>query len=141
MIARRPPAPVIALCLTVFLVASPQADVGRTERLMYGKVLAAEETMIETGYSKSGMGSGATVGAIAGYVLSEGQWLGAAIGGVAGGAIGRGPKKKKGWNIVVKLKQGDEVAVQVVGKKDIFNPGDEVRIFIKDNGEVDVMKL
>jgi outer membrane lipoprotein SlyB len=107
---------------------------------MYGEVIAAEQAMIETGHSKSGMASGATIGAIAGYVLSDGQWLGTAIGGVAGGAIGRGPKNRKGWNLVVRLKEGDEVAFQVVGKKDTYRAGDQLRLFVKDNGEIDVMK-
>ncbi len=107
---------------------------------MYGEVIAAEEATVETGYNKSGAGSGATVGAIAGYVLSDGQWLGAAIGGVAGGMIGRGSKKKKGWNLVVRLKEGDEVAFQVAGKEP-YRAGDKIRIFIRENGEIDVMKL
>ena len=131
----------VALGALVLLASVLHAEVGRTKRLMYGEIIAAEQAMIETGYSKSGMAGGATVGAIAGYVLSDGQWLGAAIGGVAGGAVGRGSKTRKGWNIVVRLNEGDEVAVQVVGKKDTYAAGDRVRLFVKDNGEVDVMKL
>jgi outer membrane lipoprotein SlyB len=131
---------VVALCSAALSIASAQAEVGRTSRLSYGEVIAAEQVMVETGHSKSGMARGATVGAIAGYVLSDGQWLGTAIGGVAGGAIGRGPSSKKGWNLVVRLKEGDEVAVQVVGKKDTYRAGDQVRLFVKDDGEVDVMK-
>ena len=131
---------VVALCSVALSIASAHADVGRTSRLSYGEVIAAEQVMVETGHSKSGMARGATVGAIAGYVLSDGQWLGTAIGGVAGGAIGRGPSSKKGWNLVVRLKEGDEVAVQVVGKKDTYRAGDQVRLFVKDDGEVDVMK-
>ena len=131
---------VAVLCTAVLSVAAIQASVGRTSRLMYGEIIAAEQTMIETGHSKSGMAGGATIGAIAGYVLSDGQWLGTAIGGVAGGAIGRGPKTRKGWNLVVRLKEGDEVAVQVVGKKDTYSAGDKVRLFVLENGEIDVMK-
>ena len=99
---------------------------------MYGEVIAAEPTTIETGHKQGRDGdrrddrrdrrvtSCPTV-----------SGLGTAIGGVAGGAIGRGPKSKKGWNLVVHLKEGDEVAVQVVGNKETYRAGDKVRLFVK----------
>lgn len=97
----------------------------------------------------SGAQVGATIGAVAGYALADGndRWLGGLLGGALGGAAGRaadkGARKKKGWRLIIQLEEtGEEIGVPVIGKKQKLKAGDRVRPLTGAGGatQVDVVK-
>jgi outer membrane lipoprotein SlyB len=129
------------------LVAGPvlgQANVEQTIR--YGTVVDMEKTtVVVKGSGGSGAQTGATVGAVAGYAAAKGgdEWLGALAGGALGAAVGRGAqnaaRKKKGYQLIIKLEgTGQEIGVQVVGKKVDYGVGDRVRMFSGQGGQTEV---
>jgi len=65
--------------------------------------------------------------------------LGGLGGGLAGGLVGhaieRSAKKKKGWELHIKLEEAGEMAVQVPGKKQEYQKGDKVRLATGPNGK------
>ena len=97
-----------------------------------------------------GAQTGSTIGAVAGYAVADGRdrWLGALVGGVLGGAAGnaaeKAKKKKPGWDLIIRLENGEEVGIQVpMNKKNrgIFTPGSRVRLTSGPNGETRVNKI
>jgi outer membrane lipoprotein SlyB len=123
----------------------PALGQGNVQAIRYGTITMLEPTVIEVRPSGSGAQVGATVGSVAGYALADGsdRWLGALVGGVLGGAAGRsaskGAAKKKGWQLIVKLEQsGEEIGVQVKGKKTKLKVGDRVRLMTGPDGSTQV---
>jgi outer membrane lipoprotein SlyB len=146
----------IVLAAVVLVAATsmpaPPADAqSRTlQRILYGEVLSAERITIRDRPTGRGAQTGSTVGAVAGYALADGRdrWLGALLGGVLGGAAGnaaeKAKKKKPGWDLIIRLDNGEEVGIQVpMNKKNrgIFTPGDRVRMASGPNGETRVKKV
>ena len=118
------------------------------QKIRYGEVVSVEQTVVEVKSSGSGAQVGATVGAVAGYALADGRdrWLGGLLGGVLGGAAGKAAgnraRKKKGWQLIIRLEEtGEEIGVQVVGKKKEHGVGDRVRLMTGPGGETQVKKV
>ena len=150
------PAPRIVLAAVVLAAAAsvpaPPADAQSQtmQRILYGEVLSAERITIRDRPTGRGAQSGSTIGAVAGYALADGRdrWLGALVGGVLGGAAGnaaeKAKKKKPGWDLIIRLDNGEEVGIQVpMNKKNrgIFSPGSRVRLTSGPNGETRVNKI
>ena len=132
-------------CLLLAMAGTAGAQTAQTIR--YGEVLSIERTIVEVQSHGSGTQIGSTVGAVAGYALADGRdrWLGSLLGGVVGGAAGRaadrGARKKKGFQLIVKLEgSGEEIGVQVVGKKQEHQVGDRVRLLTGPGGKTQVSK-
>ena len=107
-----------------------------------------EKTTVKGRPSTTGTQVGATAGAVAGYALASSgdRWLGGLLGGVLGGAAGRAAdkkaSKKKGWQLIVKLEgNGEEIGVQVVGKKVDYKVGDRVRLLTGPGGQTQVSRV
>ena len=121
------------------------------QRILYGEVVSAERITIKDRPTGRGAQAGSTVGAVAGYALVDGRdrWLGALVGGVLGGAAGNAAeraKKKPGWELIVRLENGEEIGIQVPVKKkkkdrEIFEPGDRVRLMSGAGGQTGVTKV
>jgi outer membrane lipoprotein SlyB len=118
------------------------------QEIRYATIVSMEQAVVEVQASNSGAQTGATVGAVAGYALSSGRdrWLGALVGGALGGAAGkaadRSARKKKGWQLIVRLeKNGEEIGVQIVGKKTKHQVGDRVRLLTGPNGQTQVSSV
>ena len=120
------------------------------QRILYGEIVTAERITIQDRPTGRGAQTGSTVGAVAGYALADGRdrWLGALVGGVLGGAAGnaaeKAKKKKPGWDLIIRLDNGEEVGIQVpMNKKNrgIFSPGSLVRLTSGPNGETRVNKI
>ena len=145
----------VVVAAVVVTVASlptlPAAAQSQTmQRILYGEILSAERITIRDQATGRGAQAGSTVGAVAGYALADGRdrWLGALVGGVLGGAAGnaaeKAKKKKPGWELIIRLENGEEVGVQVpMNKKNrgIFTPGDRVRMMSGANGQTKVTKV
>jgi outer membrane lipoprotein SlyB len=141
-----------AFIVTVSSLPTPMADAQSQtmQRILYGEVLSAERITIRDAPTGRGAQTGSTVGAVAGYALADGRdrWLGALVGGVLGGAAGnaaeKAGKKKAGWELIIRLENGEEVAVQVPMKKKsraVYAPGDRVRMMSGPNGQTKVSKV
>ena len=120
------------------------------QRILYGEIVSAERITIQDRPTGRGAQSGSTIGAVAGYALADrgDRWLGALVGGVLGGAAGnaaeKAKKKKPGWDLIIRLENGEEVGIQVpMNKKNrgIFTPGSRVRLTSGPNGETRVNKV
>jgi outer membrane lipoprotein SlyB len=135
----------------VWIQASPAEAQSQTlQRILYGEIVSAERITIQDRPTGRGAQAGSTVGAVAGYALADGRdrWLGALVGGVLGGAAGnaaeKAKKKKPGWDLIIRLDNGEEVGIQVpMNKKNrgIFSPGSRVRLTSGPNGETRVNKI
>ena len=149
-------APWIVLAAIVFLTvvsiptAPADAQSQTMQRILYGEIVSAERITIRDRPTGRGAQAGSTVGAVAGYALADGRdrWLGALVGGVLGGAAGnaaeKAKKKKPGWDLIIRLENGEEVGIQVpMNKKNrgIFSPGSRVRLTSGPNGETRVNKV
>ena len=149
-------APWVVLAAIVFVmvvsIPTPPADAQSQtmQRILYGEIVSAERITIQDRPTGRGAQAGSTVGAVAGYALADGRdrWLGALVGGVLGGAAGnaaeKAKKKKPGWDLIIRLDNGEEVGIQVpMNKKNrgIFTPGDRVRMMSGPNGQTRVSKL
>jgi len=152
----RAPAQWIVLATAVLVAAAslpaPPADAQSQtmQRILYGEILSVERITIRDRPTGRGAQTGSTIGAVAGYALADGRdrWLGALVGGVLGGAAGnaaeKAKKKKPGWDLIIRLENGEEVGIQVpMNKKNrgIFTPGDRVRMTSGPNGETRVNKM
>jgi len=135
------------------LVAPPSvsAQSGTMQRIQYGEVVSAEQTIVRDRATGRGAQTGATVGAIAGYALADGddRWIGSLLGGALGGAAGhaaeKSAKKRPGWSLIVRLDNGEEVGVQIPSPKkkknrQNFQPGDRVRMMTGPDGRTQVTK-
>jgi outer membrane lipoprotein SlyB len=134
----------LAGVLVLQMSASPVlAQAGVAKSIRYGTVVSIEQTVVVVKSGGSGQ-VGATIGAVAGYALSDGRdrWLGSLLGGVAGGAAGRAAskRKKKGWELIIKVEGGEEIAIEVPGKKKEFSEGDRVRLTTGPGGATKVTK-
>jgi len=91
----------LAACLIVAMAGTALAQSNVMQKIRYGEVVSVDETIVEVKAGGSGAQVGATIGAVAGYALTDGRdrWLGGLLGGVLGGAAGkaadRGRRKKK----------------------------------------------
>ncbi len=142
----------VAVVVTIASMPTPTAEAQSQtmQRILYGEVLSAERITIRDRPTGRGAQSGSTIGAVAGYALADGRdrWLGALVGGVLGGAGGnaaeKAKKKKPGWDLIIRLDNGEEVGIQVPMDKHnrgIFTPGDRVRMMSGPNGETRVNKV
>ena len=145
----------VVVAAVVVTIASlptlPAAAQSQTmQRILYGEVVSAELITIRDRPTGRGAQAGSTVGAVAGYALADGRdrWLGALVGGVLGGAAGnaaeKAKKKKPGWELIIRLENGEEVGVQVpMNKKNraIYTSGDRVRMMSGPNGQTKVTKV
>ncbi len=140
------------VALTVVSIPTPTADAQSQtmQRILFGEVLSAERITIQDRPTGRGAQSGSTIGAVAGYALADSgdRWLGALLGGVLGGAAGnaaeKAKKKKPGWELIIRLDNGEEVGIQVpMNKKNrgIFTPGDRVRMMSGRDGQTNVNKV
>jgi len=142
--------------LALGVMAIGSVDVGAQSQTMqsirYGEVVSAEQITIKDQPTGRGAQTGATVGAIAGYALADGRdrWLGAVLGGALGSAGGRAAEKAKktrpGWELIIKLDNGEEIGIQVPiakKKKDrkSFSPGERVRLMSGPGGQTKVTKV
>jgi outer membrane lipoprotein SlyB len=148
------PAPwiVLAAIILVAIASAPTADAQSQtmQRILYGEIVSAERITIQDRPTGRGAQSGSTIGAVAGYALADrgDRWLGSLIGGVLGGAAGnaaeKAKKKKPGWDLIIRLDNGEEVGIQVpMNKKNrgIYTSGDRVRMTSGPNGETRVNKV
>jgi outer membrane lipoprotein SlyB len=139
---------VVVVVLTSTTTAKAQSQT--MQRILYGEVVSAERITIQDRPTGRGAQAGSTVGAVAGYALADGRdrWLGSLIGGVVGGAAGnaaeKAKKKRPGWDLIIRLDNGEEVGIQVPMKKRskvVFSPGDKVRLTSGPNGETKVSRV
>lgn len=148
----------VVIATVVVMSTSPEAAAQSQtmKRILYGIVVSAESITIRDRPTGKGSRTGSTVGAVAGYALADGRdrWLGALIGGVIGGAAGNAAEKAKGKKpgveLIIRLENGEEVAVELpVHKKkkrrikhnEIYAPGDRVRLTSGNNGQTKVTKV
>ena len=132
-------------CVALAMIGAASAQGNVQQSIKYGTISVIEPTIIETQRQGSGAQVGSTVGAVAGYALADGRdrWLGALVGGVLGGAAGKSASKraskKKGWQLIIKLEStGEEIGVQVPGKKTKLKVGDRVRLMTGPDGQTQV---
>jgi len=116
------------------------------QNVRYGEVISLRKVKYSDPSTGTGSRVGATAGAVAGYALSgRDRWLGGLLGGViggaAGGAIEKAGKKKKGWELIIKIDGGEEIAVNVPGKKKQYDKGDRVRLMTGPGGKTEVVKV
>jgi len=133
--------------MVAVVVAESQS--GTMQQIRYGEVVSAEQTIVKDQATGRGAQTGATVGAIAGYAVADSgdRWLGSLLGGAVGGAAGHAAEKsaktRPGWQLIIRLDNGEEVGIQVPSpkkKKDrqTFQPGDRVRLMVGPNGQTQV---
>jgi outer membrane lipoprotein SlyB len=140
--------PVLALLLVSLLLAqipSPaRAQASTVLTIRYGTGVSVSQAVVMTQSDGTGAVVGATAGAVAGYALVGGRdrWLGGLVGGVLGGAAGKGidkaSRKKKGWELIIKVDGGEEIGIQVPGKKLVYKKGDRVRMMTGPGGQTKV---
>ena len=138
----------VAACVIVAMTGTTVAQSNTMQKIRYGEILSVDATVVEVKAGGSGAQVGATVGAVAGYALVDGRdrWLGGLLGGVLGGAAGkasdRRARKKKGWQLIIRMEEtGEEIGVQVPGKKQEHKVGDRVRLLTGPGGETQVKKV
>lgn len=140
----------VAVTIASMPTSPAEAQSQTMQRILYGEVVSAERITIRDAPTGRGAQSGSTIGAVAGYALADGRdrWLGALVGGVLGGAAGnaaeKAKKKKPGWELIIRLDNGEEVGVQVpMNKRNraIYTPGDRVRMMSGPNGQTKVTKV
>jgi outer membrane lipoprotein SlyB len=138
----------VAACMIVVMAGPAVAQSNTMQKIRYGEILSVDATVVEVKAGGSGAQVGATVGAVAGYALVDGRdrWLGGLLGGVLGGAAGkasdRRARKKKGWQLIIRMEEtGEEIGVQVPGKKQEHKVGDRVRLLTGPGGETQVKKV
>jgi len=148
MRAAGPARALIGIATLVLLLAASVPTVtaqGSAARsIRYGEVLEVRQVIIKSGPTASGANTGATVGAVAGYALADGRgrWLGALVGGALGGAAGkrRSAKKRPGFELIIRLENGEEIAINVRGKRQAHYPGDRVRLMVGRDGNTEVVR-
>jgi outer membrane lipoprotein SlyB len=128
----------LALSLALGMIAATlgaHAQPNAQQTIRYGTVVSVDRAVVEVQAGNVGASVGASVGAVAGAVIAgrQDRWLGGLIGGALGGAAGhaadRSARKKPGWQLIILLEEtGEEIGVQVVGKKQIHHPEDRVRL-------------
>ena len=140
---------ILTMVVTLLQVQQAQAQSGTMQKIRYGEILAAEHIVVKDQATGRGAQTGATVGAIAGYAVADSgdRWLGSLLGGALGGAAGHAAEKssktRPGWELIIRLDNGEEIGILVPSpkkKKDrqTFNPGDRVRLMVGPNGQTQV---
>lgn len=142
---------VVMLALSWGLVTPPPAHAqsNTMQRIQYGEVVSAEQVIVRDQATGRGAQTGATVGAIAGYALADrgDRWIGSLLGGALGGAAGhaaeKSAKKRPGWELIIRLDNGEEVGVQIPSPKkkknqQHFRSGDRVRMMTGPSGQTQV---
>ena len=143
---------ILALGVMAFGSVDVVAQSQTMQSIRYGEIVSAEQITITDQPTGRGAQTGATVGAIAGYALADGRdrWLGAVLGGALGSAGGRAAEKAKktrpGWELIIKLDNGEEIGIQVpMAKKkkdrESFSPGERVRLMSGPGGQTKVTKM
>jgi outer membrane lipoprotein SlyB len=109
------------LLLPGWATTPAHAQSGGSKTIRYGEVVSVTRTVVKDPGTQTGAKVGASAGAVAGYAL---------VGGVLGGAAGRAAsaKKRKGWELIIKVEGGSEIAIDVPGKKQEYFPGERVRM-------------
>lgn len=139
-----------AVCATVLVLALALPAVAQSnmaQQIRYGEVVSVERVVIKDRPTGTGSRVGATAGAVAGYALADygdrwlGGLLGGVIGGAAGGAVERSARKKKGWELIIQVEGGSETGIQVPGKKQVYKPGDRVRLMTAPDGSTKVSPM
>lgn len=108
-------------------------QVRREQTVRMGVVDSVRAVQIEGTRSGIGPAAGAVVGGVAGSGVGEGRGaavgavLGAVVGGVAGQAGEEAATRQTGYEITVKLDNGQLIAVTQAADES-FQPGDRVRI-------------
>lgn len=126
-----------------------QAQSNTMQRIQYGVIVSAEQVIVHDRATGRGAQTGATVGAIAGYALADrgDRWIGSLLGGALGGAAGhaaeKSAKKRPGWELIIRLEDGEEVGVQIPSPRkkknqQHFRPGDRVRMMTGPTGQTQV---
>lgn len=123
-----------------------RGDAQRLSSVTEAVVLSVRAVQVEGSQSGAGAATGGVVGGIAGYGAGsnqrEGQIIGilaATAGAVAGNVIERSATREEAFEIVVKLKNGDQRAIVQAKGEETFAPGDAV-ILITTSGKVRVAK-
>jgi outer membrane lipoprotein SlyB len=117
------------------------------QNVRYGEVVSLRKVKYRDPTTGTGARVGATAGAVAGYALAGrgdrwvGGLLGGLVGGAAGGAIERAGKKKKGWELIIKIDGGEEIAINVPGKQKQYEQGNRVRLMTGPGGKTEVVKI
>jgi len=134
--------------VAILLLAPPlPAQSGVAQSIRYGEVLSVERTVVVEQATGKGAAIGSTVGAIAGYALTDrrDRWLGGmvggALGGLAGGAMENSSRKRNGWELIIKVEGGEEIGIQVAGKKQEHRVGDRVRLMVGPGGTTQVKTI
>jgi outer membrane lipoprotein SlyB len=133
----------LALAVVFVGVTPVLAQAGSMQKIRYGEIVAMSQVMVQVQGSRTGSTVGATAGAVAGYALADygDRWLGGLLGGVLGGAAGnavdKASRKKKGWELII-LVDGEEIGIQVPGKKQKYKVGDRVRLMTDPSGRTSV---
>ena len=141
----------IAVVCGVAAARPARAQSNTMQRIRYGEVVTAEQVIVRDRATGRGAQTGATVGAIAGYALADrgDRWIGSLLGGALGGAAGhaaeKSAKKRPGWELIIRLENGEEVGVQIPSPKkkknrQHFRPGDRVRMMSGPDGRTQVTK-
>lgn len=132
-------AAVLAGCAPGLGGGSYSRDQARREQsVRMGVVESVREVQIEGTRSGIGPAAGAVVGGIAGSTVGHGRGaaVGTVLGGVAGGVAGQAAEqaatRQAGYEITVKLDNGQLTAVTQAADE-TFRPGDRVRL-ISDGG-------
>ncbi|TAK90718.1 MAG: glycine zipper 2TM domain-containing protein [Burkholderiaceae bacterium] len=105
----------------------------REQTVRMATVESVREVMIDRQQTGVGTGAGAVVGGVAGSNVGKGKGavvgtvLGAVVGGIAGHAIEGEAAKVKGFEITVKLDNGELRAI-VQEADEVFHPGERVRL-------------
>jgi outer membrane lipoprotein SlyB len=123
----------------ILMAASLGAQSNQVQTVSYGAIVSAKAVTIQDKPSGSKTMGGAAVGAVAGAAIAgHGHHFGGAIiGGLAGAAIGSAADKadsvKPGTELIIKLDNGQEIAIQIPGTLN-FLPGDRVRMISGSSG-------
>lgn len=120
----------------------------RTEQTVrMGTVTAVSEVTIEGTEGAVGAVAGGATGAVIGHQVGKGGGktvatvLGALGGAAAGAAVEKGVTKRPGWEITVKLDEGQTIAVvQEKEQNETFAVGDKVRVLKSSDGTTRVRK-
>ena len=148
MNARRRPVAQLLLCAALAFAFLPAAwsQGGEMRQILYGEIVSASPAIVQKRMSGRKSQTGATVGAIAGAAIARrgDRWLGGLIGSAIGGAVGRSAERKasrvKGWDLVILLERGDELAIQLPHRRQQLQPGDRVRV-VTGSGGADVQRV
>jgi outer membrane lipoprotein SlyB len=116
----------------------------REQNVRMGVVESVREVQIEGTRSGIGPAAGAVVGGIAGSTIGHGRGaaVGSVLGGVAGGVAGQAAEqaatRQAGYEITVKLDNGQLIAVTQAADES-FRPGERVRL-VSDGGTTRVTR-